>query len=277
MFQRIFDRIREAVSFQNLTKADKKGNFPWNWRAWVRLSEETQLRIQCDLTSDFHHVGAKVDVDENEVGIFAAFAPFAVWLTLRNRTISDAIAPKVVHRDKLRSESREIRISAHGGSVYWSLWMDPDRGYPDEPRLRRGSFAWDDLVFGEQKMEREVVRGTERVAIPMPEGVYLGNSTIERFTYRRPRARTLTKTMASVTMDPREDKSFKPIPIPGKGTESYNCDEDAIYSTSISVDANATHEDAVAEVVRSVLRSRRRYGGKNWRPEACRTADVMPN
>jgi hypothetical protein len=277
MFQRIINKIREAVSFQNLTKADKKGNFPWNWRAWIRLSEETQIRIQCDLTSDFHHVGVKVDPDEAEVGAFSAFAPFAIWVTLRNRTVANAIAPKVVRNDNPRPEPREIRISAHNGSIWWSFWMDPDNGRSDEPRYRRGSFAWDDLVFGKQTTEREVVRGTERIAIPMPEGVYAGNSTIERFTYRRPRARTLTKTMASVTMDPREDKSFRPIPVPGKGTESYNCDEDAIYSTSISVDANATHADAVAEVVRSVLKTRWRYGGKNWRPEAFRMTDAAPN
>lgn len=277
MFQRIINKVREAVSFQNLTKANKKGNFPWNWRAWVRFSEETQLRVQCDLTSCFHHIGTTVDPNEAETGVFFAFAPFAVWLTLRNRTISNAIAPKATHREKLRSEPREIRISVHGGSVYWSFWMNPDSGHSDESRLRRGSFAWDDFVFGEQTMEHEIVRGTERVMIPMPEGVYLGNSTIERFTYRRPRARTLTKTMASVTMDPREDKSFRPIPIPGKGESEWDIDEDAIYSTFISVDTNATHEDAIAEVVRSVLQKRRRYGGKNWRPEAFRTTDAMPN
>lgn len=277
MFRRIINKVCEAVSFQNLTKADKKGNFPWNWRAWVRFSEEAQLRVQCDLTSDFHHIGATVDPNEAETGVYFAFAPFAVWLTLRNRTISNAIAPKAMHREKLRSEPREIRISVHDGSIYWSFWTNPDCGHSDESRLRRGSFAWDDFVLGEQTMEREIVRGTERVVIPMPEGVYLGNSTIERFTYRRPRARTLTKTMASVTMDPREDKSFRPIPIPGKGESDWNIDEDAIYSTSISVDTNATHEDAIAEVVRSVLQKRRRYGGKNWRPEAFRTIDAMPN
>jgi hypothetical protein len=269
MFRKIAEKIREVVSFQNLTKADGQGKFPWHARAWLHLSSQSTARVEYNIKSDFHHIGIAVDPSDGEIKAFIAFAPFAVWFALEDYKLIERLLPGI--------NEREVSISAHNKCIYWSFWMDPQRGRSDEPAYRRGSFAWDDFVFGKQTIEREVIKATERVAIPMPEGVYLGNSTIERFTYRRPRARTLTKTMASVTMDPRENKAFKPIPVPGKGENDYDIDEDALYSMSRQVEPNATHADAVAEVVRSVLKTRWQRGGKNWRPEIVRTASAAVN
>jgi len=58
--------------------------------------------------------------------------------------------------------------------------------------------------------------------------------------------------------------SGDPVPILGKGTESWNVGEDTmdkcVYSDVMSID------ETVQMFVSSVLRRRQRYGGKNWKP-----------
>lgn len=53
------------------------------------------------------------------------------------------------------------------------------------------------------------------------------------------------------------------IPHPGKGENSWDCGEDRTYGLTTKAD---TVEKAIAAVVESSLRDRRRYGGDNWTP-----------
>jgi len=55
-----------------------------------------------------------------------------------------------------------------------------------------------------------------------------------------------------------------PIPYPGKGENSWDCDEDATHSM---MTAEETELGAVVAMVESVLRSRYRHGGLSWRPK----------
>lgn len=54
------------------------------------------------------------------------------------------------------------------------------------------------------------------------------------------------------------------VPFPGKGENSWDCGEDAIMGAGAD---EPTPEAAVASVVKSALRNRRRYGGEGWKPE----------
>ncbi|MHC5826003.1 MAG: hypothetical protein ACYT04_61670, partial [Nostoc sp.] len=55
-----------------------------------------------------------------------------------------------------------------------------------------------------------------------------------------------------------------PIPIPGKGENSYDIDDDAIYGMTTA--ANSVDE-AIAHLRDDVIETRKRYGGDNWQPE----------
>jgi hypothetical protein len=60
-----------------------------------------------------------------------------------------------------------------------------------------------------------------------------------------------------------------PVPFPGKGENSWDCGEDAThgyYGPAASI------EDAVGNLVTSTLKRRRKYGGRDWKPEAVREA-----
>lgn len=264
MLRNLIDRARAAVAnalpefrFTNHTKLDRKGEFPLAGQ--IRLTTKdgrTSARMSWDLWSHFAHAGVKIEPMEGEVVLSAAVPPIALWFGFQNY--------RAVHRIMKGHEAREIRFAAHDGCVWWSLWTDPDSWSSKTPRWRQGSFSVADAILGRQEMKREVVGEPEIVTIPMPEGNYLGRSTIERVTWKRPRWFAERRTKASVTMDPREDERFKPIPTPDKGENSYDIDEDALYS--ISTEAR-THGEAVAKVVESVLTTRERRGGLNWRPE----------
>lgn len=62
-------------------------------------------------------------------------------------------------------------------------------------------------------------------------------------------------------------KQREGIPIPGKGTESWNCGEDAFYGVSYSDLRNVkTPQDVVGRCVTGVLTTRLRRGGWEWWP-----------
>ena len=60
------------------------------------------------------------------------------------------------------------------------------------------------------------------------------------------------------------EQGGKPIPVPGKGENSWDCDDDAIHS---SHGPHSTVHQAVAALVASGYRERTRYGsGPEWLP-----------
>jgi hypothetical protein len=250
-------RLAPEFSWANHTKADKKGELPLHGRASLMWDDgRTHLRLEWNLWSSFAHAGFEVDPMESEAKVYAAIPPVAVWLTLSSWPLMNKLAKKL--------REREASISFHDGSIWWKAWTNPNHYSSKTPRWRDGSLNLADLFLGGETLSREPVGEPLEVEIPMPEGVYLGRSTIERLTWRRPRWFLKHASSATVTVDPRDDERFAPIPVPGKGETGYDLDEDAIYSSSCRA---STHHEAVGELVASVLRRRYRYGGTRWRPE----------
>lgn len=276
MLRDLIDRARAAVAnalpeihFTNHTKIDKKGDFPLAGQiALTTKDHRTRVRLAWNLWTHFAHASVEVDPTEGEVMLSAALPPIALWFGVTNyHAVRRIFRLGDVDLDRFMGGrgAREVRVAAHDGSVWWSFWTDPNSWSSRTPRWRQGSFSVLDALLGPQETKRETVGEPEVVTIPMPEGNYLGRSTIERCTWKRPRWFAERRMSASVTMDPREDERFRPIPTPGKGENSYDLDEDALYSMSTKA---RTHGEAVAKVVESVLTTRERRGGLNWRPEA---------
>lgn len=53
------------------------------------------------------------------------------------------------------------------------------------------------------------------------------------------------------------------LPIPGKGENAWDCDDDAIFGMTVNAD---TLEDAARSLVDSVCKTRLQYGGATWQP-----------
>jgi hypothetical protein len=155
-------------------------------------------------------------------------------------------------------EDREISWSVHDWAIWWSVWRDSSSWSSTVPYWRSGSFHIDDFVLGKAKYSSRVL-SEQAVKIAMPEGSYDATVKIEERSWKRPRWFVRRIVGADV-------KIPAGIPFPGKGENSWDCGQDAVYGQSNQA---STVEGAVAAVVESVLRSRRRYGGSvDWAPQS---------
>ena len=108
----------------------------------------------------------------------------------------------------------------------------------------------------------QVPGGTMVLGIPavvaMPEGNYPAVVRFTEDTWKRPRLPWNSRLIrrAEVTM-------LVPIPFPGKGENSWDIDDDALYSQSAP---GVSVADATAKVAASAMRSRERYARRDWKP-----------
>jgi hypothetical protein len=148
-------------------------------------------------------------------------------------------------------EPHAIEISVHDQSIWWRLWSPTMRWSNTTPRWREGNASPAEMLFGDIKMTEEIIY-TKNIEVPMPEKAYPAKLTMFRRVWRRPRASWVSHegTFANVEVEGG-------VPIPGKGTTSYNCGPDAIYEHGTPA---RNDEEAIASFVQSALQRRARYG-----------------
>jgi hypothetical protein len=154
------------------------------------------------------------------------------------------------------SQETEISVRWFEGGLWWSLWHPTMEWSSKTPRWRHGHWDPIDSLLGRDAYSSVDIR-TEDVVVPMPEHGYAAKVRLFESTWRRPRwplARRLLRAEIAVEGG---------IPHPGKGENSWDCGDDATYSLTCQA---RTAEEAVGHLVASVLRSRTRYGGRDWRP-----------
>lgn len=149
---------------------------------------------------------------------------------------------------------RELSLRCSDGAIRWRLWRHPDHGRGRDWRDR--SFYPLDFLLGRQQYS-EGPRERHETTITFPEAAYPVAVELYTSTWKRPRwPKVRSASWADVEMG-------TPIPVPGKGENSWDMDEDAIYSMLCRA---ATVEEAIASLSESVERDRRRYGGEGWLP-----------
>lgn len=141
-------------------------------------------------------------------------------------------------------------------------------GYKDHPQRWTGWSKWIDfreLLFGRNDYKSEVIE-THSAEVPMPEGSYPAKVEIHRDVWTRRRWPFRLFPLVKITSRIEVEHG---VPVPGKGENSWDCGEDAIFSTGSDTPTVAA---AVSAIVSSALRSRESYGGRNWRPSERQTA-----
>lgn len=146
-------------------------------------------------------------------------------------------------------EHPQWEVSLHDGCV----WLE-------HPWIRQGEWRWSDPWWRKQIVLHvvdwliggyrcETVKGEPfDVFVPMPEGSYRATATPKTMTWRR-RWYWPIRRRESVWL-----KLDPGIPHSGKGENSWDCGDDALCGIG-----GDTVEDAIANAVRSSLRSRRRH------------------
>lgn len=119
-------------------------------------------------------------------------------------------------------------------------------------------FSWHPLntILGDYK-HTETEGEPKQIVVTMPEGQYFGTATPYVQRWKRPRW-FFSKVQRGLGLDFPDG-----IPVPGKGTESYNCGEDAIFGTGFQTD---DIDEAAKLMAERVLELRTKYAGRTWEP-----------
>lgn len=271
-----------------MMKSEKEPRMYWHWqnldedrdgrplgsglrhgRGWLRI-DRTQFRVEWKVPSRMFGLGLRISTDSDDtLRIQACVPPVTLFFGLESWALNRALA-KLVEAHALKGEfdwggySRDLSMSVHDWGIYWNLWRNPHGSRGRDWR----SSAWHPFGFPGSRIGELEVRETREVVVPMPERSYRATATrsvgYSRGTQRWPFGR---KRFSSVSIDFLKGEQ---LPIPGKGENSWDCDEDAFFGSSVGAE---TIEEAIGELVESALRRRRRYGGANWTPKAKAAAE----
>lgn len=156
-------------------------------------------------------------------------------------------------------EKQEFALLVHDWAVWLTVWGGTMEWRSRDPWWKRG-VCWHfvDTLLGERRHTHTILEEQWRtVLVPMPEGCYE--------TLMRPEVRTWTRPRwpfwpLNIRQEYIEIRIEKGIPFEGKGENSWDCGEDGLFGTSST---SHSYERAIASVVESVLKSRKRYGG-SW-------------
>lgn len=120
------------------------------------------------------------------------------------------------------------------------------------------SFDWKKFLFGDLKYSAEKLEDVDSW-LEMPEGRYRVIGEIERAKWERKRfVRPVTRIIADVKYEP-------PVPIPGKGENSWDCGDDAIMGGGVEI--KTTLAAGLEQKRQQFLATRERHGGRDWVPD----------
>lgn len=240
--------------WQNLNEG---GSGFWAGRAWLHLNDDggwmqKKIGVSWYFADQAKHTmfGVRTDfVFEREI----CFS-FGIWF-LFNFYLTFAF-PFLPNWDYEHGD-RVLNIRICDWAIWINLWRNDDGESRNDPWYKKLIVLHiDNFFLGKRKYSERNI--SEHYAeIPMPEANYPAKITFFESTWKRPRwpyARRMIR--ANVEM-------VTPIPFPGKGENSWDCDDDATFSMTGPYD---TVDAAVEAVQKSVMRDRERYGGHDWQP-----------
>lgn len=245
----------------NENRVDDKviGSGFWAGRGWLYLnddygSQQKTIHVEWYFGKHAQHTGIEMRTDfvnEREINFNIGLSRlFGFWLSIRH---------PVFPSWDYKHGDRQIGLRVFDGALWIDLWRNDEawdnRSWRDEPIVIRPA----DILFGRRKhSERKLT--VHEVNVTLPDGQFPAHIQMVLSEWKRPRwPFPLRIKRAHIELK-------KPIPIPGKGENSWDLDDDAIFSMTCA--ANSV-EEAVAHLVQSALRDRRRYGGSlDWKPES---------
>lgn len=239
---------------QNLNEdanGEPKG-LPHHGRASMYVLGERLFRVEWSVRfiQNLFSIGAQADGEDGSLALHCGLfpvtlywsvpVPFEFWKKYRysDRNFFDLHLTNPID-DDYKGEMT-LRWQFGGSKMEWSS---------KTPKWKDGHFSLTDFVFG----KREYTEGEPdlyKVQIPMPEGPYEATVELRNDTWKRARSSAHVIRRAHITVPVG-------IPFPGKGESEWDCGEDACYGLTCPA---ATVEEAIAAMVRTVFRSRRKYG-----------------
>jgi hypothetical protein len=235
---------------QNLNeKSGERMGSIWAYgRCWWRWGNNKCIGLEWSNLTLRTHFRIKFGSEYSEKDFLLAIAIplISFYLTFEN------VFPR---KWRLKECEKEISVSIHDGALWWSFWNDTMSWSSRTPKWRWGNWNPMDTFLGKIKYsEREF--NNKDIEIPMPEKSYLANVVFKECTWKRPL--WFAERIIRANVDIPEG-----IPVPGKGENSWDCGQDAIYSSCFPA---KTLQEVIGKMVESAMRDRIKYGGLKWRP-----------
>lgn len=250
---------------QNLSERPNPGKWSIvrDGRVWFYGSGHNCL-AHCEWHLLSNHFGLSFNLghsgDEDLLSFHFGCGLLAIWLILNPRHLHARLLKLFKVEDY---EDRQLSVSFHDSAMYWNIWTPSMEWNKQKHGRRQGAFHPVDFLFGRTKYSEVPIR-EERVEIPMPERSYPATVKLCEAQWRRKRWPLVWTRVRRAEITPDT-----PIPFPGKGENSWDCGEDATHSMTCQAYSSS---EAIGKMVASVMRSRMKYGGENWRPQTKETA-----
>jgi hypothetical protein len=161
-------------------------------------------------------------------------------------------------RDDHHSDGiRRFSLYWFEGTLCFTPWAREMEWRATDPWWVKGAtFNPTDFLLGKRNHEHIIHSEYEPVLVPMPEGCYVAQMRREERRWTRPRWPWWPSKIVQKYIEISIDGG---IPFEGKGENSYDCGEDGLWGCSSE---SWSLERAAAHVVESVLKDRKRYGGR---------------
>lgn len=146
---------------------------------------------------------------------------------------------------------RQIGFSVHNGTIWLSLWEIPGEWSKTDPWWWQFNWKPANTFLGRQRYNARTILETQAMVV-LPEASYPVTVKLFESTWKRPRWPWIKRIMrADIT-------SENGIPShAGKGENSWDLDDDALYSLVCMAE---TVDEAVKRTAEHILASRKRYG-----------------
>lgn len=238
------------------------------------LKEPNELISSVNLETAFHSllkssIGFRISIARNDYDLsFAVFLPFVnTYFSIENKYLS-----KIIKKFPKLECNFEERNCANGGTdaLHFRICFNPE--YPHisggywhyaindhiEGRSERRFYInYIDLLLGKSRYSEKVIKETHNVEITLPEGKYPATCEMKDCYWKRPRW-PFTKTIRRAFIEIENG-----IPIPGKGENSWDCEDDAIFGHTGPAES---FRDAEKQLVFSILETRFKHAGLDWKP-----------
>lgn len=259
------DRDNEKILRSDWDRHERDG-VEWSITWWWRTKEWKQLVI------DFGRNG-----EESDVGLDATILPLRIAARYRGPK-TKALRVRPGHHPDHRNDDRpppdwdksgrlpkmrtwgslHYRIEfGYIGRYFGFAWAGRDHGSSKKDPWWRGFHIGPTQLWGRTRTVTETIESGS-TGVPMPEGVYPAEWTLEKRTssYVRWPGTLRDRVRGKRTWQSYWIKIPEGIPHEGKGENSWDCGMDGLFGIG-----GSSVEDAVANAVRSSLRDRTRYGG----------------
>ncbi len=248
--------------FQNLSeRAQRVIGLPLHARAswWPTDYDQIAVRAEWSLLSKRFSIGLDVEPHgDDHVTVHYVVPPVALYLSARHPLLGRLANALVSQPSDMgdRYSGRSLNVSIHDWAFWWRLWIDDGGWTKGRPKWKHGDVQILDALLGSATYSERLLERRE-IEIHMPEGSYKGVCELQEDCWERPR--WLPKFLVRAHIDMTD-----PVPIPGKGENSWDCGENAIHGSTFPARSVA---DAIGKLTGDVLATRERYGGHDWRPE----------